>query len=370
MPPGAVLTHDSIVGTHVRRRGSSARRRTASSPRSRARRTAPASTLHARPARPARHGVRAAVSSPRSSTRACCPPRAGRDALEARCATGSTPRPARRAPSGPGRPAPAHALRAPGPRREARHGRPGTRPPRIQGVYVLFDAGDARAGRPPRRRSALTALRTAGGVRARRTAPGGAARAAWSCSAPARRPRRTSPRSARRRRPRRRSRPAPHRRLRGRGGRRRPRAADAVAAPTHRLRTTAREPLFDGDLVPAHAVVVAVGSHEPDAREVDGASSRAPGVRRVPRERRCARPATSSSPGSPRARAPDLGELVRGDAAARPRPPTAVQEHRHGLGGPRRRQSRPLHFTAIRGQTLYVGRMKQLHFAAIRGQTP
>ena len=35
--------------------------------------------------------------------------------------------------------------------------------------------------------------------------------------------------------------------------------------------TTAREPLFDGSLVRPGAVVVAVGSHEPDAREVDGA---------------------------------------------------------------------------------------------------
>lgn len=33
--------------------------------------------------------------------------------------------------------------------------------------------------------------------------------------------------------------------------------------------TTAREPLFDGRTVPDHAVVVAVGSHEPAAREVD-----------------------------------------------------------------------------------------------------
>lgn len=33
--------------------------------------------------------------------------------------------------------------------------------------------------------------------------------------------------------------------------------------------TTAREPLFDGGLLPEHAHVVAVGSHEPDAREVD-----------------------------------------------------------------------------------------------------
>lgn len=33
--------------------------------------------------------------------------------------------------------------------------------------------------------------------------------------------------------------------------------------------TTARTPLFDGDLLPDHATVVAVGSHEPDAAEVD-----------------------------------------------------------------------------------------------------
>ncbi|MGV9270781.1 ornithine cyclodeaminase family protein [Kitasatospora sp. NPDC003701] len=33
--------------------------------------------------------------------------------------------------------------------------------------------------------------------------------------------------------------------------------------------TTARTPLFDGALVPDHAAVAAVGSHEPDAREVD-----------------------------------------------------------------------------------------------------
>ena len=33
--------------------------------------------------------------------------------------------------------------------------------------------------------------------------------------------------------------------------------------------TTAREPLFDGDLVADHACVVAIGSHEPAARETD-----------------------------------------------------------------------------------------------------
>jgi ornithine cyclodeaminase/alanine dehydrogenase-like protein (mu-crystallin family) len=35
--------------------------------------------------------------------------------------------------------------------------------------------------------------------------------------------------------------------------------------------TTARESLFDGALVPDHAVVVAIGSHEPDLRETDDA---------------------------------------------------------------------------------------------------
>jgi ornithine cyclodeaminase/alanine dehydrogenase-like protein (mu-crystallin family) len=33
--------------------------------------------------------------------------------------------------------------------------------------------------------------------------------------------------------------------------------------------TTAREPLFDGSLVADHATVVAIGTHEPDARETD-----------------------------------------------------------------------------------------------------
>jgi ornithine cyclodeaminase/alanine dehydrogenase-like protein (mu-crystallin family) len=44
------------------------------------------------------------------------------------------------------------------------------------------------------------------------------------------------------------------------------RAADLVVCAT-----TAREPLFDSALLGDRAVVVAVGSHEPDAREVDSA---------------------------------------------------------------------------------------------------
>jgi ornithine cyclodeaminase len=35
--------------------------------------------------------------------------------------------------------------------------------------------------------------------------------------------------------------------------------------------TTARTPVFESTALPAHAVVVAIGSHEPDAREVDSA---------------------------------------------------------------------------------------------------
>lgn len=42
--------------------------------------------------------------------------------------------------------------------------------------------------------------------------------------------------------------------------------------------TTAREPLFDGRMLSDTAVVVACGSHEPDAREVDGETVRRCGV--------------------------------------------------------------------------------------------
>ncbi|MER5887038.1 ornithine cyclodeaminase family protein [Streptomyces sp. NPDC001941] len=46
-------------------------------------------------------------------------------------------------------------------------------------------------------------------------------------------------------------------------------ASDVARADLVACCTTAREPLFDGSLVPAHAAVVAVGSHEPEARELD-----------------------------------------------------------------------------------------------------
>ncbi|GAA3129114.1 ornithine cyclodeaminase family protein [Streptomyces rectiviolaceus] len=46
-------------------------------------------------------------------------------------------------------------------------------------------------------------------------------------------------------------------------------AADVATADVVCCCTTAREPLFDSALLPSHATVAAVGSHEPDAREVD-----------------------------------------------------------------------------------------------------
>ena len=49
-------------------------------------------------------------------------------------------------------------------------------------------------------------------------------------------------------------------------------APDAVArADIVCCCTTARVPLFDSALLPDHATVVAMGTHEPDAREVDAA---------------------------------------------------------------------------------------------------
>jgi ornithine cyclodeaminase/alanine dehydrogenase-like protein (mu-crystallin family) len=45
--------------------------------------------------------------------------------------------------------------------------------------------------------------------------------------------------------------------------------ADVATADLVACCTTARTPLFDGSLLPPTAMVVAIGSHEPDAREVD-----------------------------------------------------------------------------------------------------
>nr|WP_046502623.1 ornithine cyclodeaminase [Streptomyces odonnellii] len=48
--------------------------------------------------------------------------------------------------------------------------------------------------------------------------------------------------------------------------------ADVAGADLVACCTTARAPLFDGALLPPRVTVIAVGSHEPDAREVDPAT--------------------------------------------------------------------------------------------------
>lgn len=82
--------------------------------------------------------------------------------------------------------------------------------------------------------------------------------------------------------------------------------------------TTAREPLFDGRELPDHAVVVACGSHEPDAREVDTETVRRAGgavVEAVSVARREAGDVIMA--GDPPL--VTLAELARGEATHRPR---------------------------------------------------
>jgi ornithine cyclodeaminase/alanine dehydrogenase-like protein (mu-crystallin family) len=152
--------------------------------------------------------------------------------------------------------------------------------PRIQGVYVLFD-GATLAPAALIDGIALTSLRTAAvsALAVRSLAPAGARRLlvfgsgpqAWSHVIALRelgplervdvvgRDRARLERFVER--------------LRGEGLDARAAAGSAeahvAAADLICCCTTAREPLFDGDLVAPAATVVAVGSHEPEARELD-----------------------------------------------------------------------------------------------------
>jgi ornithine cyclodeaminase/alanine dehydrogenase-like protein (mu-crystallin family) len=110
-------------------------------------------------------------------------------------------------------------------------------------------------------------------------------------------------------------------------GRERARVGELVAAAdVVCCCTTAREPLFDGALVADHATVVAIGSHEPDARETDDAlASRATIVveSRGSALREAGDVVLAIASGATTAeRLVTLGELVRGEAgpaAGRPR---------------------------------------------------
>jgi ornithine cyclodeaminase len=90
--------------------------------------------------------------------------------------------------------------------------------------------------------------------------------------------------------------------------------------------TTAREPLFDGARVAGHATVVAIGSHEPDAREVDAALVRRAGAVVVESRAGALREAgdvvLAIAEGALRAGdLVGLAEVVRGAAAPDPRRP-------------------------------------------------
>ena len=79
-------------------------------------------------------------------------------------------------------------------------------------------------------------------------------------------------------------------------------AADIICCAT-----TAREPLFDGALVADHATVVAIGSHEPEARETDDALA-------APRDGRRRVAHVGAARGGRRHRGDRVGRAARGRA--------------------------------------------------------
>jgi ornithine cyclodeaminase/alanine dehydrogenase-like protein (mu-crystallin family) len=150
--------------------------------------------------------------------------------------------------------------------------------PRIQGVYVLFD-GPTLAPTALIDGIALTSLRTAAvsALAVRRLAVAGASRLlvfgsgpqAWSHVMAVRELRSLDRVDVVARDPARLERFVARLRDAGMNAHAATGAAQVAAADVICCCTTAREPLFDGELVAAGATVVAVGSHEPDAREVD-----------------------------------------------------------------------------------------------------
>lgn len=100
-------------------------------------------------------------------------------------------------------------------------------------------------------------------------------------------------------------------------------AADVVDADVIACCTTAREPLFDGRLLSDSAVVVACGSHEPGAREVDTETVRRCGVVVESVTAACREAGdvvlAMADGALTEADLVPLARLVRGEAAARPR---------------------------------------------------
>jgi ornithine cyclodeaminase len=150
--------------------------------------------------------------------------------------------------------------------------------PRIQGVYVLFD-GATLAPAALVDGIALTSLRTAAvsalavrrlaAAAARRLLVFGSGPQAWSHVMAVRELRSLERVDVVARDPARLERFVARLREAGIDAHAAAGAEHIAAADVICCCTTAREPLFDGELVAAGATVVAVGSHEPEAREVD-----------------------------------------------------------------------------------------------------
>ncbi|MCY1139090.1 ornithine cyclodeaminase family protein [Actinoplanes sp. Pm04-4] len=83
--------------------------------------------------------------------------------------------------------------------------------------------------------------------------------------------------------------------------------------------TTAREPLFDGRLLKDDAVVVAVGSHEPEAREVDTETVRRCGALVESRQSAVREAGDLIQAGISEDELVTFADLVRGTTPARPR---------------------------------------------------
>jgi ornithine cyclodeaminase len=132
--------------------------------------------------------------------------------------------------------------------------------PRVQGVCVAFD-GETLAPKALLDGVAVTNLRTpaVSALAVRHLAVPGARRLVVFGRGPQAHAHVEAMRAVR---------PIEHVEMLGREDRDRAGAAVA-AADVVCCCTTAREPLFDGADVPDHATVVAIGAHEPDAREVD-----------------------------------------------------------------------------------------------------
>jgi ornithine cyclodeaminase/alanine dehydrogenase-like protein (mu-crystallin family) len=185
----------------------------------------------------------------------------------------------------------------------------GPREPRIQGVCVLFDAGTL-APIALLDGIALTNLRTpaVSALAVRRLAAADASRLVVFGRGPQARAHADAVAAVR---------PIRHVELLGRDAA--DRDALVAAADVICCCTTAREPLFDGALVADHATVVAIGSHEPDARETDDAlAARATIVvesrTSALREAGDVILAIDSGATTPDRLVP-LGELIRGEAA-------------------------------------------------------